>query len=298
MSLADRGWRLTGRPAGRGQSPVRQARRLRSVARQPGAWFGAAVIVAAIACALLAPLLAPFPPNEINLGAQLQPPSRLHPAGTDFYGRDLFSRLLHGARATLGLAALAVGLALVAGTAIGLIASYSLGWAGQVWVGVIDLVLAFPALLLALLVVALLGAGLYPLAVAVGIAGIPTYARVVRSIGLATRAAPYVEAARAMGARPAHILWHHMLPAALAPALALASADVGRAILYVSALGFLGLGAAPPQAEWGLMLYEGRQYLASAPWASMLPGLAITLTVLGATLLGDAVADAFGNTPP
>jgi peptide/nickel transport system permease protein len=133
--------------------------------------------------------------------------------------------------------------------------------------------------------------------VAVGIAGIPAYARVVRSIGLSVRSAVYVDAARAMGASTLHILRRHLWPNAIEPAIALATVDVGRVILYVAALGFLGLGAAPPQAEWGLMLYEGRQYLAGAPWASMAPGLAIALTVVAVTLLGDAISDALGHRP-
>jgi peptide/nickel transport system permease protein len=274
-----------------------RASRWGKLRKQPALVFGAAVLAVALLCALLAPWLAPYPPNEISLGEQLQAPSRAHLLGTDFYGRDLLSRLLYGARVTLSIAALAVGIALVAGIAVGLVAGWSRGWLGQGWVALIDLLLAFPALLLALLVVALLGAGLSALAIAVGIAGIPAYARVVRSIGLSVRSASYVDAARAMGASTGHILLRHLWPNAIEPAIALATADVGRVILYVAALGFLGLGAAPPQAEWGLMLYEGRQYLATAPWASMVPGLALALTVVAVTLLGDAVTDALGNRP-
>jgi peptide/nickel transport system permease protein len=254
-----------------------------------GAWVGGLLLMAAALAALGAPSLASFPPNEINLAVQLQPPSRIHPAGTDFYGRDIASRLLFGARTTLGITVLAVGLSLVAGTLLGLVAGYSRGWLGQAWVGLIDLLLAFPTLLLALLVVALLGAGLGTVAIAVGIAGIAGYARIVRSVVLTTRSASYIEAARAIGASGPRILRRHLLPGVAAPVLALVTVDAGRAILFVSALGFLGLGAAPPRAEWGLMLYENRQYLSSAPWASVGPGLAITLTVLGATLLGDAL---------
>jgi ABC-type dipeptide/oligopeptide/nickel transport system permease subunit len=253
------------------------------------------VITVVIVGAVAAPLLAPYPPNEISLGEQLQPPSTSHLLGTDFYGRALVSRLLYGARATLGVAAIAVGIAVIAGMAVGLAATWSRGWLGQGWVALIDLALAFPALLLALLVVALLGTGLPTIAVAVGIAGVPIYARVVRSIGLSVRSAAYVDAARVMGAGTAHILRRHLWPNVIEPAIALATADIGRVILYVAALGFLGLGAAPPQAEWGLMLYQGRQYLATAPWASMVPGLAIALTVVAVTLLGDSIAGASGS---
>jgi len=252
---------------------------------------GLALVAVAVSAALAAPWLTTASPIAINLQAQLWPPAALHPAGTDFYGRDVASRLLFGGRATLGVAGLAVGLAMLVGTGVGLAAGYSRGWPGQALVALIDLLLAFPALLLALLVVALLGPGLGTLAVAVGVAGIPHYARLARSIVLTERAAPYIEAARALGAGPGRILIHHLLPGLVGPVLSLATLDAGWAILHVAALGFLGLGAAPPQAEWGLMLYEGRQYLSAAPWTSVAPGLAIALTVLGVTLLGDALSD-------
>jgi ABC-type dipeptide/oligopeptide/nickel transport system permease subunit len=280
-------WQLsTWRPsAGRGAvSPV--WRRLR---RKPETWLGAALVLAALLTALFAPWLAPQPPDVIDLNAANLPPAPGHLAGTDLYGRDLLSRLLYGGRATLATAGTAVALSLLAGTALGLVAGYSRGWIGQMCVAAIDLLLAFPALLLALLVVALLGPGLPTLATAVGIAGIPNYARLVRSVTLGTRAAPFVEAARALGAGHGRILLRHLLPAVVGPVLAWTTLDLGWAILNVAGLGFLGLGAAPPLAEWGLMLFEGREYVGVAPWTSAFPGLAISLTVLGATLLGDAL---------
>lgn len=187
------------------------------------------------------------------------------------------------------IAGAAVALAAVVGTALGLIAAISGPRLGQLWVGLIDLLLAFPALLLALVVVALLGPGPRALALAVGVSGIPVYARLARNIALTLWQAGFVDAARALGGSPWHILRRHLLPGVITPLLALTTVNTGAAILNVAALGFLGLGMAPPQAEWGLMLFEGRQYLASAPWASLAPGLAITLTVLGVTLLGDAL---------
>jgi peptide/nickel transport system permease protein len=268
-------------------------RRLR---RRADAWVGAALILAALLGALLAPWLAPWPPDAVDLAAANQPPTFTHLAGADLYGRDIFSRLLYGGRATLAVAGAAVTLSLLAGTALGLLAGYSRGWTGQACVALIDLLLAFPALLLALLVVALLGPGLSTLATAVGIAGIPNYARLVRSVTLNTREAPYIEAALALGAGHGRIMFAHLLPAVLAPVLAWTTLDLGWAILNVAGLGFLGLGAAPPLAEWGLMLFEGREYLGVAPWASAFPGFAISLTVLGATLLGDALSAALSNT--
>jgi peptide/nickel transport system permease protein len=259
--------------------------------RHPSAWVGLLFLAAAVFGAVAAPWIAPAPPDEINLSAQLEPPSAAHPLGTDFFGRDLLSRLLFGGRLTLAVAGTAVVMAVLIGTAIGLLAGIASGWLSQAWVGLIDLLLAFPALLLALLVVALLGPGPGTLAVAVGVAGIPTYARLARSVVLTLRAAPYVDAARALGAGSGYILRHHLLPGVITPVLALAAVGTGTAILSVAALGFLGLGVTPPQPEWGLMLFEGRQYLGTAAWASLVPGLAIALTVLGVTLLGDALGD-------
>ncbi len=260
------------------------------VARRPFAWLGLLLVAAAVIAALAAPWLAPYPPNEINLAAQLQPPSAAHLLGADFYGRDVLSRLLYGASATLVVAGVAVALGAVVGTLIGLLAGFSQGWLGQMWVGLIDLLLAFPALLLALLVVSLTGPSLTGLALAVGIAGIPGYARLIRGVTRSLRAAPFIDAARVLGAGNIRILRHHLLPGVLSPLLAYATTDLGRALLSVAALGFLGLGAPPPQAEWGQMLFEGRGYLATAPWTSLVPGLAIALTVLGVTLLGDSLS--------
>jgi peptide/nickel transport system permease protein len=260
--------------------------------KRRSAWIGAALMAVALVAALAGPQVAPYPPAAVDLGQQLQPPSGVHPAGTDFYGRDVASRLLFGARTTLATATLAVGLGLIGGTLLGLLAGFSRGWLGQCFVAIIDLLLAFPALLLALLVVALLGPGLRTLGVAVGIAGMAGYARLVRSAVLTVRTSLYVEAAQALGAGTAQILFRHLLPAVVAPVLTWTTLDIGWAILTVAALGYLGLGAPPQQAEWGQMLYEGREYLSQAPWTSAVPGLAITLTVLGATLLGDALSEA------
>jgi peptide/nickel transport system permease protein len=241
--------------------------------------------------ALVGPLVAPFEPDATDLTAQLRRPSQTHALGTDFYGRDVFTRLLYGARATLAMAAAAVLIAAVFGSAAGLFAGYTDGWAAQGWVGLFDLMLAFPPLLLALLIVAVLGPGLVALTVAVGIAGIPAYGRLVRSLALELRGAAFVEAAKSMGAGRVEVIRHHLVRNITRPVLALTTADFGRAILSVAALGYLGLGAPPPQAEWGLMLYEGRGYITNAPWTSVAPGLAITLTVLTVTLLGDALAE-------
>ncbi|MGE5603189.1 MAG: ABC transporter permease [Nitrososphaerales archaeon] len=249
----------------------------------------AAALIAFIA--LAGPLFAPFAPDATDLASQLQPPSPKHLLGTDFYGRDVLSRLLYGARATLAVAGSAVAISLVFGSAAGLVAGLMDGWGAHAWVGLFDLMFAFPPLLLALLVVAVLGPGLPALAAAVGIAGIPTYGRLARNLTLTLRSAAFVEAARSIGAGQLDILKRHLVPNVSQPVFALVPVDFGRAIISVAALGYLGLGAAPPQAEWGLMLYEGRGYIANALWTSAGPGLAITLTVLLVTLLGDALAE-------
>jgi ABC-type dipeptide/oligopeptide/nickel transport system permease subunit len=262
--------------------------------RQPARWRRIALVCAAaliVLVALAGPLAAPFPPDTTDLSSQLQAPSRAHLLGTDFYGRDILSRLLHGARATLFMASAAVMIGAGLGSAAGLLAGYTHGWAAQAWVGLFDLMLAFPPLLLALLIVAVLGPGLEALAAAVGIAGIPAYGRVVRGLTLELREAAFVEAARSLGASRFEVLWRHLVRNIAQPVLALTTADFGRAIISVAALGYLGLGVAPPQAEWGLMLYEGRGYIATATWASVAPGLAITITVLLVTLLGDALSE-------
>jgi peptide/nickel transport system permease protein len=266
-----------------GPGPAVRRRRRRSLL--------AALIALIVLLAALAPLVAPYPADQTDLAAQLQAPSAAHPLGRDFYGRDVLSRLLHGGRATLAVATVAVVIAAVAGSATGLLAGWMDGWAGQLWVGFFDLMLAFPALLLAMLVVAVLGPGLTALAVAVGIAGIPAYGRLVRGMTRGMRGAPFVEAAVSLGAGPFDILGRHLLRNLFRPISALATVDFGRAILNVAALGYLGLGATPPQAEWGLMLYEGRGYLTTAAWTSVAPGIAIAATVLVATLLGDALAE-------
>lgn len=269
----------------------REGLRLPQPRRRRIAIVGGVLALLLALAALAAPLLALAPPDAIDLAQQLAPPSRTHLLGTDFYGRDLLTRLLYGGRATLAVAGGAVIMAALLGTLFGILAGASQGWVGQLWVGLFDLLLAFPALLLALLIVAVLGPGLGALAAAVGIAAIPGYARLARGLTRELNSAPFVEAGRALGGSPAHLLWRHILPGVRSAVLALATLDLGRAIISVAALGFLGLGAPPPQAEWGLMLFEGRGYLTTAPWASAFPGLAITLTVLGVTLLGDALTD-------
>lgn len=219
-------------------------------------------------------------------------PVRFHLLGTDEQGRDLFSRLVHGAWISLFIGLISVGIGVLVGVPLGAISGY-LG--GTVDIGVqriVDILLAFPGILLAIVLVATFGTGLGNVMIAVGIASIPVYARLARGTVLSVKGADYVEAARAMGRRPLPTLSRHVLPNALAPIIVQSSLQMAVAILFAAGLGFLGLGARPPQPEWGLMLARGREYLAVAPHVATFPGVAIVLVVLGFNLMGDALRDA------
>ncbi|MFI0607780.1 MAG: ABC transporter permease [Anaerolineae bacterium] len=248
-------------------------------------------------CALLAPWLAserPQPPFGVWAIAprlKLQPPSWLHPLGTDQLGRDQLSRMLYGARVSLLIGIFSVTLAIALGTLLGAVAGF---WGGRVdglIMRLMDIMLAFPSLLLALAVVVIIGKGLLNAMLAVGIISIPNYARIVRASVLAEVHKDYVEASRALGASRGRLLWRHVLPNALSPLIVSGSLGIGTAILDTAGLGFLGLGAQPPLAEWGLMLSDNRQKLFGEWWLVVAPGLAIMLTVLGFNLLGDGLRD-------
>jgi peptide/nickel transport system permease protein len=266
-------------------------RPLRRFRADPAA-LGALSILSLVAVAvLLAPALTPYDPLAMNPGEQLLPPGPSHPAGTDLFGRDVATRLLYGGRLTLGIAAMSVLIASLLGTAMGLLAGYygratdrAIGW-------LVDVLLSFPSVLLALTIVAALGPGVANVVVAIAIAGIPTYTRLVRGQVLSARRQPYVRAAVSVGCTDKRILVRHILPNAMGPIVVLATVSIGWAILSASALSFLGLGVQPPAPEWGAMLNEGRGYLRAAPWMTAAPGLAIALTVLAVNLLGDALRD-------
>jgi len=240
---------------------------------------------------VLGPVLVPHDPLQMAPGQRLLPPSWQHPAGTDLFGRDVLARLLHGGRLTLGIGSLAVLIAALPGIALGLVAGYAGGWVDRMIGWMVNVMLSFPAVLLALTIVAALGTGTFNVVIAVGVAAIPTYTRLVRGQVLSARRQPYVRAAVIVGNRPLRIVLRHILPNVFGPIIVLATLDVGWAILNASALSFLGLGVQPPTAEWGLMLNEGRGFLRDAPWMTTAPGLAIATTVLAANLLGDALRD-------
>ena len=265
----------------------------RQLKRNRAGLVGGAIIALFLLAGAFASYLAPYGPYDTFLERSLEGPSRDSPLGRDELGRDLLSRLIYGARLSLVIGVIAVTIGVVLGVPIGALSGYHGGAADLVVQRIIDVMLAFPGILLALIMVAILGVGLTQIMVAVGIVSVPTYARLVRGQVLALRSQDFVEAARALGARTGRIIVHHILPNTLAVVIVQATLQVASAILSAAALGFLGLGAQPPAAEWGAMLSSAKQYLRLAPHTVVFPGLAIMITVLGFNLLGDALRDAF-----
>jgi peptide/nickel transport system permease protein len=264
--------------------------------RDPGALVGAAIVLAVLLAALFAPLIAGWDPLAQDLRNQAQAPGGQHLLGTDKLGRDLFARILFGARISIRIGFVAVGLAISAGTLIGAIAGYFGGRVDDVLMGAMDVVLAFPSIILAIAITTILGPSITNLMVAVGIVYIPQYARLARSSVLGVKEMEYVEAARAIGVSAPAVLARHILPNILAPLLVQATLGVATAELEAAGLSYLGLGARPPAPEWGAMLNDARDYWLSAPWALVFPGLAITTLVLGFNLLGDGLRDALDPT--
>jgi peptide/nickel transport system permease protein len=267
---------------------VSTARRLR---RHKGA-VGGLVIVGALAfIALFQNVLAPVSPIKIDIAHALAGPEAVHPMGTDQYGRDVYSRVVHGSGISLTVGIISVGIAATAGTALGLVAGYYGGVLDALLMRIVDVMLAFPGILLALGIVSVLGPSLRNLMIAVGIAGIPVYARLVRGSVLVAKEQLYVDAARVTGVPVPVILVRHILPNVVAPVIVAGTLGMGTAILAAAALSFIGLGSQPPTPEWGRMLSEGRDYLRDAWWISTFPGLAIMVTVLGVNMLGDGLRD-------
>ena len=254
---------------------------------------GWSILGVLVLVAVLAPLLAPHDPNAIDSSSILGRPSVSHPFGSDDLGRDVLSRVLYAYRVTLGIAVGSVALALAVGLPIGVVAGYAGGWVDLVLMRVVDLLLAFPALLLAISLIAILGPGSGVALVAIAIIYVPIIARVVRSSVLVVRGQPYVTGARARGASHGRIVVGHVLPNAIGPALVQASVLMAFAIVIEAALSFLGLGSQPPTAELGLMLAEGNNYVTQAPWVEIFPGVAIAVTVLAFNLIGDGLRRSF-----
>lgn len=265
---------------------------IRRLRHNPGAVLGAFVLAVLILLALFAPIVAPDDPIAQNTEAIRQPPSRQHLFGTDSFGRDVFSRVIYGGRKSLPVGLVAVSIAAIVGVSLGLMAGYYGRFVDVAVMRSADLMLAFPGILLALALVAILGTGLFNLMLAVGIASIPEYVRVVRGTVLSVREMEYVTAARVSGARDRSIMIRHILPNILPPIIVLATLGIAGAILLGSTLSFLGLGIRPPTPEWGNMLSDGRSLMRHFWWVSFFPGLAIMITVLAINLLGDGLRDA------
>ena len=254
--------------------------------------FGVAVTLAAVVVALLAPVLSPYDPLRQDLGNTLAKPDWTHLLGTDNVGRDVLSRVIWGTRVSLVAGLGSVAIAVVAGGLLGLLAGYAGGHADGLVMRLMDAVLSFPPLVLALALGAVLGAGLGGVVIALGVVYTPTFARLMRGQVLTITTREYVEAARALGSPGWRVAWHHVLPNAMAPIVVQASLSVAFAILAEASLSFLGLGIQPPGASWGSMINAGRGYLQQAPWIVFGPGAALFVTVVGLNFVGDAVRDA------
>lgn len=264
---------------------------LRQVLSSASSRFGLCLLLLAILMAVFAPLIATHDPNAIDMSARLLPPSADHWAGTDEVGRDIFSRIVWGARASLGISLGVVAVGAIAGLLIGGFSGLMGGWIDAAIMRFMDMVMALPGLVVALALAAALGPSLINAMTAIAVLGIPGYCRIARGQALALRQQGFVQAARTFGAGPWHLLVRHIIPNLLAPMLVIATLDVGNAMIGVATLSFIGLGAQPPMAEWGTMVNAGQAYILSAWWYAALPGMAILLTALGFNLVGDAIGD-------
>ena len=252
---------------------------------------GAVVLLVVLAAALLAPVIAPYNPIANSLTDRLKTPSRAHLFGTDDFGRDVFSRVVWGARVSLLVAAVVVSVAALGGGAVGLVSGYLGGRLDHAVMRVVDMMLAFPALLLALALMAGLGSSLLNVILAITVAFLPRFTRLQRAVTLAVREREFVTAAVALGSSQGRVLLHHVAPNCLAPALVMLTVSAADAILVESSLSFLGLGVQPPAPTWGAVISDGRSFLQNAPWISGFSGAAIMITVLGLNLLGDGLRD-------
>jgi len=265
---------------------------LRHLSHNPVAIAGAIILVSFLFLALFAPVIAPYDPLAQDLINRNAPPSREHWMGLDALGRDMLSRVIYGTRVSLFIGFFTVGSAVVVGTLVGAVAGYSGRHVDNILMRIMDVMLAFPSLLLAIAVVAILGPGLINALYAIAFVSIPVYARVVRASILSVKELDYVMASRSIGVPPSRILFRTVLPNALTPLIVQGTLGIATAILDAAALSFLGLGAQPPLPEWGLMLAQHRNLVFTAPHTVFFPGLAIMLTVMGFNLLGDGLRDA------
>lgn len=261
----------------------------RRLVRSPSGLIGLSIVLLLVFCAAFADVLAPYSPTKMGAGGRFLPPGGKYLLGTDEFGRDVFSRILYGSRITLLIGAVAVGISLTVGMLVGMIAAFRRGWIEAILMRGTDVLFSFTETLIALSFVAVLGPSLQNAVIAVGVAGVPFYARTCYSAALVETSKPYFEASIAAGAGPARLVLTHLLPNVLPTMIVVATLGVSTAILAAAGLSFLGLGAQPPTSEWGYMLAGSRDYINRAPWLMTIPGLAIAVTVLGFNLLGDGL---------
>jgi len=264
----------------------------RALLRSPNGMTGLFIVAVLILVALAAPLIAPYDPLRMAAGPRLEPPTWAHWMGTDDFGRDVLSRIVFGARLTLKIGTIAVGISLSVGLLLGLFAGYASGWTERVLMRLVDVLFSFTEIVIALACLAILGVGLTNAMIAIGIASIPFYARVTHSVVLVEKNKPYFEAAIAAGAGHLRLIFLHLLPNVVPTLIVIGTLGVSTAVLAAAGLSFLGLGAQPPEPEWGFMLSSSRDLISRAPWMMIFPGLAIAITVLGFNLLGDGVREA------
>lgn len=253
--------------------------------------FGATIVAILILTAIFGPYLAPYDPNKIDFSVRFSGPTLAHPLGADDFGRDTLSRIMYGARVSLEVGIIAVSIAATAGTLLGLVAGYAGRIVDEVIMRSMDILFAFPAILLAIAILAALGRGIANAMIAIGVVYTPIFARIARGAVLSVRRQEFVEAARAIGARDTRILFRHIFPNALSPLIVETTLSLAFAILAEAALSFFGLGTQPPDPSWGRMLSEGRAYFRQSAWMGVFPGLAIMFTVMGFNFLGDGLRD-------
>lgn len=279
------------RPSSRYQQFLNRIPVLGDVLRQPLGALGSVIVLVFMLTVLLAPVLAPYEYAEQDIPSMLQGPSRAHWLGTDHLGRDLLSRIIYGSRIALGVAIPAVGIALAGGVVIGLTAGYAGGIVDDVTLVLLDSVQAFPAVILALVILALLGPSLVNVIIVIGLAWTPGYARITRAQVLSTRQHQYVEVERSLGASQKRVLFLHILPNVVAPLLILAAMDLPVVITFEAGLSFLGLGVRPPTPSWGVVLSDGFNFIRHSPWPITWAGLTLIITTLGFTLFGETLRD-------
>ncbi|WP_141430467.1 ABC transporter permease [Bacillus sp. 03113] len=260
--------------------------------KNKAALFGLGLVIFFILIAIFADFIAPYSYKEAQLGDKHLPPSAEHWFGTDDFGRDILSRVIFGARISLTVGFFSVIGSVLAGSFLGIIAGYYGRWIDGIISRIFDILLAFPSILLAIAIVAMLGPSLQNALIAIAIINVPTFGRLVRSRVLSVKEEEYITAAKAIGMGDGRILLHHILPNSIAPIIVQGSLAIATAIIEAAALGFLGLGAQPPSPEWGKMLSDSKDFILQAPWTVFFPGIAIMLTVLGFNLMGDGLRDA------